>query len=209
MRYWFIVVVCAALSACQTKPQPAPGEPNYHLVDLTGVYTRFIDASENLSPDARVAAFKAQVAPSFPGFYDAARFQGQTAADYDARIARSIAAFPALRQKYTAAAASFATALDPAYASFTRAFPDMRPIGDIYLLPASAKWTAARALSAGAPISFSAPMSWRACTPSPISSRSSITSCFTAIMRDSSPIPANKSGANSGRKAWRSTCPQR
>ncbi len=121
------------LIACQTAP--APTLPFYQLNDLTGAYTALYDRTLGMGSDARVAAFRAEIAPLFPGFFEPGRPGAPATQErLDARIARSFEVFPDIRQGYTSKAAHFAENLDPALDSFRLAFPDMAPIGDIYLI---------------------------------------------------------------------------
>ena len=70
MRFLIAAVLCLGLASCQTtKP-----EPPFTLTDLTGAYTRFYDATEGMPEAERIAAFKREVAPAYPGFYDAERY---------------------------------------------------------------------------------------------------------------------------------------
>lgn len=126
---WMIALF--ALAACQT---PAPAAPFYTLVDLTGEYTRFYDRTTEVPTSERIAAFKTEMNARFPGFYDVARMEGVSQESYDASIARSFDAFPELRARYTATAANFESMIEPARSSFAAAFPDVAPIGDIYLV---------------------------------------------------------------------------
>lgn len=126
----FLMLSLLALAACQTAPA-APPPPRYHLIDLSGDYVRFYDATQGQSDAERLAAFYRDVAPRFPEFYDPARFD---AGSEDRRILQSIQQFPSIRERYMTASAQFTRALDPAFTSFSRAFPDMQPIGDVYLV---------------------------------------------------------------------------
>ncbi len=122
-----------ALAALWAAAPFADAQP-YRLVDLTGAFAQAYDRTEGMPLGVRIKAFKTDVAPLFPEFYGRARYPNMTQADYDARIGRTIERFAALRETYSAKSSAFATLLDPAYASFTRAFPDMGEFGDVYLL---------------------------------------------------------------------------
>jgi hypothetical protein len=127
---------CAALAvlfaACQSAN--ATPAPSYRLIDLTRDYADFYDHTQGMDDAARVAAFKTRFEPLFPGFYDIARQPWTTQARYDQRIALSFAQFSSMRGRYTRTAVSFTSMLRPALDSFTEAFPDMGPVGDIYLV---------------------------------------------------------------------------
>lgn len=109
--------------------------PAFAVVDLASAYATFYDDTIAMEPTARVEALKARFAPRFPGFYDAERVKRFTTPErYDAQIARSFVAFPELRPRYERTTKSFVSMLGPALEEFVRIFPDMAPIGDIYLV---------------------------------------------------------------------------
>jgi hypothetical protein len=125
---WATVLACMAGFA--QAQQPAP----YELVDLATPYTAFWDETQKLPTAERVAAFKARFDKLLPGYYSIERVTWTTAEKYDARIARSFERFPGIRDRFTAATADFSKLLAPAHQSFTRTFPDLKPIGPIYLI---------------------------------------------------------------------------
>ena len=57
-----------------------------------------------------------------------------TSEQYDSAIIQSFEQFPGIRDHFTAVTSGFARLLAPAYDSFARAFPDLRPIGPIYIV---------------------------------------------------------------------------
>jgi len=129
------VMLAAVVAACRTMP--AESVPEYQLTDLTGAYVAFFDRTQDLTTDARVAAFKADVGAQFPGFYDATRMAeiaGMTPAQYDDEIARSFTNFSLRREAFTRTAASFQSMLRPAIESFVGTFDDFRNVGHIALL---------------------------------------------------------------------------
>lgn len=131
MRLMLGGVLATLLTASRIVPAAPQPAPPYRLIDLSGDFVRFFDATQGQSDADRVAAFYRDVSPRFPEFYDAGRFdEGRQ----DQRILRSIRQFPDIRVRYLTASTQFASAIAPAYASFSRAFPDMPPIGDVYLL---------------------------------------------------------------------------
>jgi hypothetical protein len=87
-----------------------------------------------MEPPARVAAFKTEMNAHFPGFYDVARFRNMTPERYDELVSTSFENFPAIRERYVAAARNFEAAMAPARASFAATFPDVAPVGNIYLV---------------------------------------------------------------------------
>jgi len=132
----FALVALIFLTACQSTPDaPAEPPPPFTLIDLTQEYAAFYDRSQDIESGARVAAFKAEMAALFPGFYDTERVRAfATAEVYDGLIARSFERFADVRPKYEAIAASFEAMLAPARADFMRTFPDLAPIGEVYLV---------------------------------------------------------------------------
>lgn len=133
MRSVLTALVLALACACQSTPTVAPPAP-FTLVDLSDDFTRFYDRSREMPAETRASAFRAEMAELFPGFYDPARFDGVSPQHYDQRLAQAIEAFPAIREAYTDTATSFEETLAPARASFVESFPDLAPMGDIYLL---------------------------------------------------------------------------
>jgi hypothetical protein len=135
MRLATIFAACA-LAACQTAPPPEPpATPFYTLADLTDEYVAFYDRTQGMESAARVAAFKSEMATVFPGFYDTERVADYIGAErYDGMIATSFENFPNIRERYLTTAANFEGMIEPARESFAAAFPDVEPIGQIYLL---------------------------------------------------------------------------
>lgn len=127
---WLFSALCAisAFAAAEASAQ------SYRLTDLTDEFVAAYDRTEGMPLGVRIKAFKTDVAPLFPDFYGRDRFATLTQAQYDARIGRAIERFPAEREAYLSQSAAFVAALEPAYASFTRTFPDMGDFGDVYLL---------------------------------------------------------------------------
>lgn len=113
---------------------PAAEPPPYELVDLASTYATFWDESRNLPPPERVAAFKARFETLLPGFFTAQRVGWMTDAQYDDAIARSFERFPAIRDRLVATTSDFARLLAPSHRSFVRAFPDLQPIGPVYIV---------------------------------------------------------------------------
>lgn len=106
------------LGACATTPPAAA--PSY--TDLSQAFVDFHDRTKGLDDAARVAAFKADVAPLFPGFYST---RGRrTDEQHDRVILASIKRFPEIRHKYVAAQHTFPDAYATAIAHFRQFFPD-------------------------------------------------------------------------------------
>ncbi len=131
-----LTALCCLVTACHTpSPAEAPPTPSYSLIDLTDDYAAFYDRTQGVESAARVGAFKAEFAPLFPGFYEPARVRNFASEEqYNFLIARSFETFAELRPRFERTAASFEAMLGPARDDFARQFPDLAPIGDIYLL---------------------------------------------------------------------------
>jgi hypothetical protein len=98
-------------------------------------FVEFWDANKDKPAAEQVAAFKANVAPVFPGFYNAERLKDQfTPAQYDGMIADSVKEFPALRAQYVKKAQQFESDLPKYIDTFRVVFPDFQPPKDIYVL---------------------------------------------------------------------------
>ena len=112
-----------------------PAQPTrYELVDLASSYAAFWDESQDLSARERVAAFKVRFEALMPGFFSAERVGWMTSEQYDSAIIQSFEQFPRIRDRFTTVTSGFAKLLAPAYESFARAFPDLGPIGPIYIV---------------------------------------------------------------------------
>src|SRR5687767_6932396 len=98
--------LAAMLLAACTTVQPDPALPPY--TDLSQAFVNFYDRTESLDDAARVAAFKAEVAPLYPGFYSP---RGRrTEEQQDRLILMNIERFPEIRDKYVAAQRTFPAA---------------------------------------------------------------------------------------------------
>jgi hypothetical protein len=106
----------------------------YELIDLATPYATLWDETRDLPAPARVERFKQRFDTLLPGFFDAERVGWMSAAQYDAAILASFEDFPAIRARFTAATAGLAKLLAPAHESFKKSFPDLRPIGPIYVV---------------------------------------------------------------------------
>jgi hypothetical protein len=125
----------AAFALCACAPNASPAAvPSYRLIDLSDDYAALYDRTLAMTAAERVAAFHEEIGPLFPEFYGNDRYVAQDTERYDARIARSFERFADIRTDYERAEASFVSMLGSALGTFSRAFPDMGPIGDIYLL---------------------------------------------------------------------------
>jgi hypothetical protein len=125
---------CVAVSGeAEAAPAPAPAPAPYELVDLASSYASFWDETRAMPAAERLTAFKARFDALLPGFF-VARRAGIPDEQYDAAITRSFERFPAIRERFTAIVTGFPGLLGPAHESFARAFPDLQPIGPIYLV---------------------------------------------------------------------------
>lgn len=111
--------------------KPAPAKPA--IVDLTGDYIRFYQASSKQPRLARAAAFKRLMAKKFPGFYTETRI-GAPAAEYDEIIAKSFDAFPKIEGRFKARAAALGPAFAAAITDFQRTFPEAGALPPTYLV---------------------------------------------------------------------------
>jgi len=127
---WSVVVAAAlfATTAVQAKGPPAGAD----YTDYSPAFVKFYDTTEGLDPDARVAAFKRDVAPLFPGFY--APREGRTQEQVDNSIRGAIKEFPSIRDKYLAAQKAFPQALADARKHFRKFFPKSTASLPTYLL---------------------------------------------------------------------------
>lgn len=128
-RFWALFVA-SLLPVFTQAVHCAP----YELVDLATPYASFWDESRNLPATQRAAAFKTRFETLLPGFFSAERVGWMTKADYEAAIIQSFERFPKIRARYSAITTGFATLIAPAHARFAREFPDLKPIGPIYIV---------------------------------------------------------------------------
>jgi hypothetical protein len=115
---------------------PAQAAPTFQLVDLSREFVRFYDETGSMPVEARVAAYKARFRSLFPGFYTAERLasDGIPEARYDELIRNGLQRFPNYRARFERISRGFRRMIEPALAHFVRVFPDLRPIGNIYLI---------------------------------------------------------------------------
>jgi hypothetical protein len=125
-----LVAAAALLAATAAHAEGPPAGTGY--TDLSGAFVAFYDANEGLDIDARVAAFKRDVAPLYPAFY--APRDGRTQDQVDANIRKAIEEFPSIRDKYVAAEQAFPVALAKAREHFHKTFPNSTASLPTYLL---------------------------------------------------------------------------
>jgi hypothetical protein len=117
------------LAACATT-QPGAARPPY--TDLSQAFVEFYDRTQALDEAARVASFKADVAPLYPAFYST---RGRrTEEQQDRLILLNIQRFPEIRDKYLEAQRAFPAAYARAIAHFRRFFPDSTAALPTYFL---------------------------------------------------------------------------
>jgi hypothetical protein len=129
-RTTLALVATASLMCLAPAARAAP----YELVDLATPYASFWDETRDAPSDARVAAFKSRFNGLLPGFFTAKRVGWMTDEQYDAAIARSFEKFPSIRERYVATTAGLSSVLGPAHDDFVRVFPDLYPIGPVYIV---------------------------------------------------------------------------
>jgi len=127
---WAAVVAAALLAATAVQAKGPPAGADYS--DYSQAFVKFYDTTEGLDPDARLAAFKRDVAPLFPGFY--APREGRTQEQVDNSIRGAIKEFPSIRDKYLAAQKAFPQALANARRHFGKFFPKSTASLPTYLL---------------------------------------------------------------------------
>ena len=119
----FAFALVAAVPAAAQAPR---------LTSLTDEIDAFIASTAAMPAPERVRAFRARFNALLPGFYEPRN--GATEAQYDARIARALAAYPEQRDKFLAASRAFTAAYETATTRFRTFFPDYAPTMPIYLL---------------------------------------------------------------------------
>ncbi len=129
MRAVFLAIA-ALLGATAASAEGPPEGTGY--TDLSGAFVAFYDATEGQEIDARVAAFKRDVAPLYPGFYSVRNNRTQEQIDHNIRHA--IEEFPTIREKYLAAQQAFPGALASATSHFRQFFPGSTASLPTYLL---------------------------------------------------------------------------
>lgn len=144
---WRVVAVATAAMILAPRLRAAP----YELVDLATPYASFWDQTRELPAVERAASFKARFNELLPGFFTAKRVGWMTDEQYDAAIIRSFEKFPAIRARYAATIAGFAKLLGPAHDNFLRAFPDLHPIGAIYIVHSLGEFDGGTRLVSGRP----------------------------------------------------------
>lgn len=102
------------------------------LRSSTDAFDAFVAATAGMPPAERVQKFRAEFDAKVPGFYEP-RF-GATEERYNARVQKALEDYPAIRDKFLAAARSFTASYATATTRFRTFFPDYAPDMPIYLL---------------------------------------------------------------------------
>lgn len=123
----------------QSGPPPPSASaqriPALEVHNIAGEFLTFWDSTRDRTTAERVALFKRDVAPEFPGFYGHARFNGRmTEEQRDGTIARSIDSFGAIRDAYALKLETFDTDLARNTSVFAETFPDFQPDRPIWVL---------------------------------------------------------------------------
>jgi len=103
-----------------------------HYIDLTANFVRFVDETAAMEEQPRVALFRKQMDALLPGFYTPRN--GAEPARYDARVAKALANFAALRPRYEQVQREFPAAFEAGIQHFRKAFPGFTPDVPVYLL---------------------------------------------------------------------------
>jgi hypothetical protein len=123
------LLLSAALALAPAAAAP-PAKPPYH--SLTAEFERFHDETVAMPEPQRIALFRKRFNALFPGFYEPA--DGQTEAGFEASIAKSLAAFPALRARYEATERDFPRLYAAGIAHFRAQFPGFQPRLPVYFI---------------------------------------------------------------------------
>ncbi len=124
-----------SIACCQANEPSHSAESFYQLVDLTDDFAAFFDRSGDLPLAQRISAMQTQFSTLIPGFYDFKRVASfATAEQYEQLYNQSFTQFPQQRSKILQTATHFESMLKPALVNFKAQFPDVAPLGTIYLL---------------------------------------------------------------------------
>jgi len=123
-------LLLSALVALTPVAASSPPAAPYH--SLTAEFERFHDETAAMPEAQRVVLFRQRFDALFPGFYEPA--DGQTDDQFNASIAKSLAAFPALREKYHATERDFPRAYAAGIAHFRAQFPGFKPVLPVWFV---------------------------------------------------------------------------
>lgn len=114
-------------------PAPAATKPaaTAQFKSYTDDFAKFFDETAALPEAERIRLFHERFGPLAGGFYGP---RDRDPAKVDASIARALKGFPAIRVRYTAAAANFAQAFTSGQTRFRTFFPDYKLTMPVYLV---------------------------------------------------------------------------
>jgi len=118
-------------SAPKHPTPPAPTPATAQFSSYTDDFAKFADETATLPEAERIRLFHARFGPLAGGFYGP---RDRDPAKVDASIASALKAFPAIRLRYTAAAANFAQAFATGQVRFRKTFPDYTLTMPVYLV---------------------------------------------------------------------------
>lgn len=117
------VLAIAAPAAAQDAPA---------FTALTQQLDDFVTETAAMPQPDRIKLFRERFNALLPGFY--APRNGATEEQYNSKVEKNLAAYPALRDKFLAAARDFSAAYVRGNQHFRRYFPDYAPTMPIYLV---------------------------------------------------------------------------
>jgi hypothetical protein len=119
--------------SARKHPAPPTAKPaaTAQFKSYTDDFAKFFDETATLPEAERIRLFHERFGPLAGGFYG---LRNRDPAKVDASIARALKDFPAIRVRYTAAAANFAQAFATGQTRFRTFFPDYRLSMPVYLV---------------------------------------------------------------------------
>lgn len=127
------LLLAVVLLACAPVQAQSAGADGLRFVDLTGEIDAFWSRTQGMEDMARAAAFRAEIGPRIPGFYEP-RGARRDPARYDQRIARALEGYGAERDGILAVSRRFADMFAPARHSFEAVFGPVSSAQPVYLL---------------------------------------------------------------------------
>jgi len=124
------LVFGASMLAWTAMAAPPTASDSLRLVDLTGEFDKVAANTASMDDQAKIAAFEKAMTPLAQGFYARSRKPDR----YEAKVLKSLQAYPAKRDKILAVSKQFSALLAPARASFEKAFGPVHSEQPVYLL---------------------------------------------------------------------------
>ncbi|MBX3564445.1 MAG: hypothetical protein KF730_07705 [Sphingomonas sp.] len=121
-----------AAAAVLAIAAPAVAQEAPAFTSLTQQFDDFATETAAMPMPERVKRFRERFNALLPGFY--APRNGATEEQYNIKVGRNLATYPAQRDKFLAAARDFSAAYVHGNAHFRRYFPDYAPVMPIYLV---------------------------------------------------------------------------